>query len=922
MPSKYPQTLVALDIESTDISPEKGEIIEVAAIKYRRGKKVDKFHSLIKPEKKIPPVVKSITNITDEMVADSPGFGEIRDELASFLDDFPIVGHNIGFDIAFLRANGIELKNNPAYDTWRLATILYQGMRSYSLEAITDRLGLTHEEKHRAEADAIAGQELFYHLVDKIRELPASLVRDINSFLDRQDWPLKTVFREAEKLDSVAGSSGKGKSSKSLPKKQRAKVDFATDKIEKIMSQNGIAKKKLSGYEYRPSQVEMLKQIAEAFAKSQFRLVEAPPGVGKSMAYLLPAVTFAKANQEQVIVSTYTRSLQDQLVQKDLPVIAKIVPFDFTAAVLKGRRQYLCRRLFENFTKRVDLNVDEITTIVKLMVWEAKTKTGEFDELALTYEDRPIIVRLAADHHTCQGRQCPHWNKCFVNLARKKAKQADIVVVNHALLLREPRLENEPVLTAAHLIIDEAHELEEAATDAYSHSLTKDMLDDWLNKISNRKRKGGLVDILPRRKIADSLAEISGLQQETALVANDSALFFGLVGMFARRFQEESKYRMYQVSLNEELRYQKEWQRLEETGESLSGKIKGLAEKLTKLSEKVGDKLGEKDKRIREQAKDMLALAQEGKILGELLTEMINSPKADHVYWVTVRNDESFILQAAPLRVDEMLQNELYKDKKTILMTSATLSTAGVDESGRVDASFDYFKDRLGLADFEFSRAANVFDYKKQALIYIPGDIDRPESPRYSKDLARTIKEIATKLGGKTMVLFTSYSGIKKAYKELAEPLKKEKIDVLAQGVTGGKMKLLQQFKKSPRAVLLGTATFWQGVDIPGEKLSCLIMAKLPFNVPSEPVFKARQEGYANGFTEYAVPLAILRFRQGFGRLIRSRTDRGVMVIMDNRVEKSNYGLMFMQSLPESEVKYGKLRDVADTTADWLKISK
>ncbi len=919
MNKKYPPTLIALDIESTDISPEKGEIIEVAAIKYRRGEEVDKFQTLVKPSKKIPPVVRSITNITDEMVADAPSFSEIKDKLADFIDDFPVVGHNIAFDAAFLRANGIPLEKNPLYDTWRLVTILYQGMRSFSLEAVTARLGLKHEEKHRAEADAAAGQALFYHLVDKIRGLDPVVLQAINDFLDRQDWSLKEVFRTAVELGPAEPGSGRDAKTNSHDKQKNGSAEFATDKLAYMLGKNGSVVKKVSGYEYRPPQVEMLKYIAEAFTNSEFRLIEAPPGVGKSMAYLLPAITFARAKNEQVIVSTYTRSLQDQLVQKDIPTIAEIVPFPFKAAVLKGRQQYLCRRLFEQMRQRADLTEDQITTLVKLMVWEHRTASGEFDELALTFEDKPTVRRLAADHHTCQGRSCPHWKYCFVNTARRRAQAADLVIVNHALLLREPKVESEPVLTGRHLILDEAHELEDAATDAYSHALTKEMIDEWLSSLSNRRRKGGLLDVFPRRKFAKHLPDVARYQQDIALLGNDIALFFGLVGMFAKRFQENSKYLTYEVSLNKELRYQPEWQRLEETADNLVGKLESLCQSLGKLAEDVKTTAGKSDKKTREWCHDILALGQSGKHVQELLREMFLEPQADHVYWVTVRRNEQFILKAAPLRIDERLQSELYQEKKVIVMTSATLSTAQANETGQIEASFDYFKDRLGLADFKFSRVANVFDYKKQALIYIPGDIERPESPKYTDSLAEVTKDVAEKLGGRTLVLFTSYAGIKKVYKKIAEPLRQKKVDVLAQGVTGGKMKLLQQFKASERAVLLGTATFWQGIDIPGEKLSCLIMAKLPFSVPTEPVFKARQEEYSNGFTDYAVPLAILRFRQGFGRLIRSKKDRGVMIIMDNRVEKANYGLMFMQSLPESEVRYGDLAEASEATAAWLK---
>jgi predicted DnaQ family exonuclease/DinG family helicase len=914
----YPSTLIALDIEATDISPEKGEIIEVAAVKYRREKIIKTFHTLIKPAGKIPPVIKSITNITDEMVASAPAWAEIKKELEVFIGDFPIVGHNIPFDVDYLRANGVKLKHNIPLDTWRLATIVYQGARSYSLEALTARLGLIHKEKHRATADAAAGMNLFYHLVKKLQRQEREVIDEINNLASRSDWPLAEVFGKIAEIMPPLSSSLKKKSAPASAKITDQKLPvFAAEKLPQILSPNGVARQKIKGYEYRPPQVEMMKYVAAAFAQDQFQLVETPPGVGKSMAYLLPAVTFAKAKKEPVIVSTYTRSLQDQLATKDIPTVAAIVPFAFKTAVLKGRQQYLCRRLLEKFKNQASFSDLEMTFLAKLIVWVNQTKTGEFDELALTREDRPFLRRLAADFHTCQKNYCPHRQNCYVNNSRREAQKADIIIVNHALLLREPRLESEPVLTAKRLIVDEAHELEEAATDAYSHALTKEMTDEWLAKLATRRGSGGLLKAVPRRGSAKFLATIVGLRSEVMLLENDVALFFGLVGMFAKRFEDGGKYLTYEVSLNNDLRQQPEWQRLEDAAGNLVAKIESFCQKTGKLADEISADLSI-SARTKEWAGDIKGLSVEGRQLSKLFAEMFLEPQPDRVYWVTVRRNEKFILRAAPLRVAEKLQTELYNTKKTVVLTSATLSTARPNENGLISASFDYFKERLGLTDFKFSRVASFFDYKKQALIYIPQDVSLPASPNYSKQLAAVTEAIAKNLGGKTMVLFTSYQGIKSAYNKIADSLKKEKIKVLAQGVTGGKMKLLQQFKEADRAVLLGTATFWQGVDIPGDKLSCLIMAKLPFNVPSEPVFQARQQEYENGFIDYAVPLAILRFRQGFGRLIRSQKDRGVLVIMDRRVEKSNYGLVFLQSLPESSVKYGKIGDLTKTVSEWI----
>ncbi len=922
MNKNFRQTLIALDIETTDISPTRGEIIEIAAIKYRQGKVVDIWHSLIKPRKKIPPIVRSITGLTDEDVADAPKIESVFKEVAAFIDDFPIVGHNVGFDIAFLRQFGMELKNNPVYDTWKLATIVYQGARSYSLEALTARLNLEHREKHRAEHDAQAGMKLFLHLVDRLREISPAVQKQILALVERTSWPLREVLIEAGRLGPLAKKKMPPAPSEKKSIKSDDEISFTAKNVAGLLEKNGPVRQVVPGYEYRPAQVEMMRYISEAFLQEQWLLVEAPPGVGKSMAYLLPAVMFAKAKKKKVVISTFTLSLQNQLLNKDLPLIRKIFPWSFKAVVLKGRQQYVCRRLIDQFQRRAALSDDEITTLVKLLVWLASTTTGEISEIALTREDRPTIQRLVSDYHTCVGQSCPRYLECYVNVARQKAAAADLIIANHALLLREPKFESEPVLNTEHLVLDEAHELEGAATDAYSQRLTKQMIDSWLQSLTMPRKKGGLLDYFPFKKQPRLQVSVRDLREGTRQLNDDLSLFWGLVGIFVRRYQQDHQYQKYEVSLTEDLREQREWKQVAAAAETLQHKMDKFLDQIQSVIDSVGKSTGSEKQRPESEIdwlRGAKGLIQEGKILAKLTGEIFTSPRAEQIYWITIWRDTDFVANTAPRRVSELLQQQLYAGKKTIIMTSATLSTAQSDDSGTMVASFDYFQDRLGLNNFEFQRVASEFDYKRQALIYLPRDLVSPQHPKYVEQLSNTIVQVAGRLGGRTLVLFTSYSGIKAVYEKITELLKKEKIDVFAQGVTGGKMKLLQQFQQSPRGVLLGTATFWQGVDLPGEKLSCLVMAKLPFDVPTEPVFKARQQEYDNGFMHYAVPLAILRFRQGFGRLIRTKTDRGVMVIMDNRIEKSNFGLAFLRSLPECEVQYGQLSGVADVTADWLK---
>lgn len=901
----FKKTIIGLDIETTDVSPEKGEIIEIAAVKYKDGKEIEKFSSLVKPEGKIPALITSITGIKDEDVKDAPSFSEIKGKLISIVGELPLIGHNIAFDLAFFKENGIDLSKNPKYDTWDLSTIILPGFSSYSLEVLTRKLDIAHFEKHRALHDARAGVKLFLFLTDKIKALDNDLVSEIASITSGTDWDLREVFSSCQHAGEVRASKkvGPAKKLQKAKAKKKNNIVFNVSKLENLFSKNGDIAKEFGSYEFRKPQIEMAKIVSRAFLSGEFLAIEAPPGVGKSLAYLMPSVYFSASNKQKIVISTHTLTLQNQLFFKDIPIVRKIVPFDFKAELLKGRKNYVCLRRFDNLKKKISLlDAHEVSTIVKVLIWLGNTKHGNFDEIAQTYSDKPVLRQINSESTACLNRQCASREKCFYYKARKRASKADLVIVNHALLLSDNEISRDDSLEFSSLIIDEAHALEEAATSVYGTEVSKLAIEESLNLLSSKK--GGILHSLKPifglgKLVEQAKVKVSDLRQSIDL-------FFGILGIFVKKYENQGGYKRLELSIDQNLRYQPEWSKVEKNYEALSSGLKELLDFLKKVFDTMQE---QKDDKNSDGAAGLtLGISKLEENLNRL-DEIIFHPNADKVYWITIFDSEKFIFKGAPLRIGELLKKKLYDNMQNLILTSATLT---------VDSRFDFFKDRLALDDFKFKVLPPVFDYTKQSFLIVANDIEVPGSPAYTKKISKLVKDLTIRLDGHVLVLFTSFASIREVYERINQDLKDKKIATLAQGISGGRNKILDMFIDNPRSVILGTSSFWEGVDIPKSLLRAVVVAKLPFLVPSEPVFKARSESYENSFGQFAIPQAILKFKQGFGRLIRSKRDKGVIVILDSRIQNKNYGLLFLSSLPKTGLEYESAENIPQNVADWF----
>lgn len=717
------------------------------------------------------------------------------------------------------------------------------------------------------------------------------------------------------------------------------------EQIAALLDKDGVIAEKLVDYEDRPEQLRMALTVCDAFNKGQLAVVEAGTGTGKSLAYLVPALIWARTNHERVVVSTRTINLQEQLIRKDLPFLQRATDLEFHAVLVKGRGNYFCLRRGETAGRELGLfdqaQVDELRQI---MAWAETTRDGSKEDLSF------IPSYQAWDEVCCEADQCArvrcaHYGRCFFHRARRQAARADILVVNHALLLSDLALRQQTDNYSAaavlppfeRVILDEAHHLEDVATNYFAAQISRFTFSRILNRLRHpRKPNQGL---LPRlldqlaQELPDSLDELYRRLHDDieSLVSGRQRLLDQALEALQSIGDDLCAFLGKQVSAQFELKHRvlpefvqtAEWQRLHDRVEEvrlgsleLSSGIESLLRDADSLPENVSEK-------VHSTLVDLRGIA--GRLVGVAadLAAFQAVPSSSCV-WIEVREARIgrgkglvTTLSQAPLEVAESLNKALYQRFRTLIMTSATLTVAG---------AFGYFHARLGLDRVEPRRLVELaldspFDYQHQALVALPTDLPEPGKPGFSAAVRDAVEKAVLCSQGRSFVLFTSYLLLRQVHEELAPVLEAQKFRCLRQGQEN-RHRLLKRFSEDETSILFGTDSFWEGVDVPGRSLEQVIIARLPFKVPTEPVLEARAQAIENrggdSFMEYTVPQAVIRFKQGFGRLIRHRNDRGVVLILDTRVVKKGYGRMFLRSLPPARVVRGESDEIFTAISDFF----
>jgi ATP-dependent DNA helicase DinG len=615
-----------------------------------------------------------------------------------------------------------------------------------------------------------------------------------------------------------------------------------------------------SDYEYRAGQLEMAELVHDAFETHHHAIVEAGTGTGKTLAYLVPAICSGR----RVVISTATKSLQEQLFQKDIPFLQKHFASELKVAVMKGRSNFLCISKLNQIQDQALLKgIEEIDALRQIKDWAKLTETGDRAELTFLPDDSQLWARLDARRDTCTGQKCPSFNPCFVTGMHQRAKDADLIIVNHHLFFADLALKQDdfgsilPEYSA--VVFDEAHEMEDVASEYFGRQISNFRFEELARDTDQALR----------------LLQMGtpSLLRKTQRIRERSRSFFELFppreGRFAFSRHEREAF-------------------LEQNREAYDALVSSLKSLETELAAQIS------------KPEDLTRMARRSFELRQELAFLFESNEKNFVYWYERRNKGVF-LTATPIDVSQILRQRLFEQFDTVVLTSATLTVGG---------RFDFIRQRLGIDHAKERALPPEFDYSRQALLYLPRKMPDVRDAGFSSQAADEIVQLLEHSQGRAFCLFTSYSQMHELFERVRSRVS---FPVLLQG-TAPRSALLERFKNTEAAVLFATASFWQGVDVPGEQLSCVIVDRLPFAVPSDPIVAARvqalQEDGRNAFAEFQVPQAVLSLKQGFGRLIRAKTDRGVLALLDTRIQRMPYGKIFLESLPPYRVTHER-SDVA-----------
>lgn len=903
-------SFVCLDLETTGIDPESDQIIEIGAVRYEKGKIKGKFSRLVNPDRQLSQEIVSLTGITDEMLDGAPKLAEVWPEFEAFLDGCEIiVGHNVRFDISFLRphlSGNLHIVADQFFvDTAALGRMVWPGMKGYSLAVLAELVGLANPPTHRALEDAIATSEVYRYELAALAAMPKNvqlLAAGLMFGLSSRGAVMSSLEKASRWLPSpIAYECDFGDNVIDGPdlEKPADYVEADLEEIDLIFEEK--LRNVMTDYEERPQQIEMARNVAEAFSRSEFFLAEAPTGIGKSIAYLAGALSWAIPNGEGVLISTATKNLQDQLFGKDIPIIREALKRDFKVALVKGRANYLC--LFKYYElineAAASYGPEERMALMALVVWAELTRTGDISENTgfVPSRWRYLWARASCEGSFCLGENCRHFQRCFLFRIKNESQSAQVKIVNHHLLFADFIAGGELLSQSGHLIIDEAHNLEKIAASYMGPKVNYSQFLTLFNQIFTIKPvETGFLALAKLRALtlergdAKRIAkEISGVQRILARTRGECNEFFEKLGNL-----------ISSNGTNEQ--YEKEIEYRDLTKMVPSANVSGFVQSLKELEsalDELAEMLEEFDdlKEKIELSVRARALAADIKNSRVALEFLVAASRTDYVYWIEPIKKGEAGLTCAPLDVGKLLDKGFYGHLKTLILCSATLSVAG---------DFGYYKSRLGLdlesADRTLEKAFDSpFDLKKNILFCGCSFLPPPTATDFDRRAGETLYEIFDASRVNALVLFTAYKSLLAVVDSVGQRIMQLGYELFVQDGSQSPSRLLARFHSSKLGVLFGTDSFWEGVDLPGEELELLVLVRLPFAVPDRPWTKANleriEQAGGNPFFNYSLPEAVIKFRQGFGRLIRKKTDSGCVVVLDQRLVTKEYGRLFAASV-------------------------
>lgn len=861
--ARFRSTFVGLDLEATDLSVDGGRIIEVAAVRFTDGREVAEFTSLVDPGLPIPPIITSITGIRDQDVTGKPSFEAIREQLAEFCGDAPIVGHNIQFDIGFLAANGLKLKN-ATYDTWKLATLLLPRAGSHSLESLAAELGLKHPEAHRALHDARVGAELFMYLTDKLAEVAPATASQLLTLVERHRYSLTQVFREVlggattttKRKNSPTIKPAKGQAALPLhgtvelssgwfgqlthPNERAAAAGESLEVADLAALFEERLPKVVPGFELRAEQVALAQELVQALTTKAHLIIEAPAGVGRREAALIAASVRGRTTARTMYAVAGRKELARVRERAEQLTDLKLGRVE----VLGQVREYISLHAVEQFVQRKKLTEVEVQLAVKLLLWLPTTTTGHLDELALTWEESLVAPAVTSENHKCDKTSEP--DKCSYCAAFVRASNARVVLMTHKTLLEF--LRTRQLKATDRLVLDDAQLLEDATTESLGIVFHQSALDRALDQASE---------------------EAPSDQKEIEKVRSHVTLVAGLVGVFVEGTSsaEDSWAGVRTVVLGAGHLGEPAFTRVQAGLRNLTGKLDTLATMLG--------------------ARSLAARSIKG-----VQTSLLRAVEADpqhNVVQVQLNDRQQFVLRSQPIEVREFLATKLFGRTASVVVLGPRLT---------VERRFAYLRTRLGVPTTvrEHVIASPHKLAERTAIISVSGHPEATSSA-WVEATGRAIAQLSLTLRGRILVVFSSRSSVLGVQSIVEGLLAGSGTKLLAQGLSGGRGKAVQTLARHKNAVLLASYAFVDRIAFT-HGFRAVVLVRLPFSVPSEPLTAARKARLASGFKELELPRVALKVRQEFDRVIEEPTDRGVFVVLDPKFQKE-YASTFLRSLPE-----------------------
>jgi ATP-dependent DNA helicase DinG len=925
-PAPAPATVlpdfVALDVETTGLDFAHDRIIEIGAVKFTGGKPGAEYSSLVNPGVPLPAVITELTGITGDEVAAAPAFAAVAQKLLSFIGGLPICGHQVIFDLTFINKEleraGVKTAEpfgRQSLDTVLLSKIILQSGTRFSLKSVTDSLDVSLTNAHRALADAKASGEVAVLLIPKLSELPLN-VRQTMAAAAPASFLKTLIFAslgsERPRVSIRTRQAGPQAPKLSVPDSP-GPVD--TGQIKKIFSKGGSLEKSLASFSPRASQRDMAVEVAEALNTRSILCAEAGTGTGKSLAYCIPASLWAVANKTRVVVASRTRNLQDQLMSRDLPLAAAIAGGSFRYSVLKGRANYLCLNRWEQLLRGEagNLSIRERLAVLPLIPWVESTATGDIEEQNQFNPKwfQKVWSLISAESHSggrqaCEGKRCRFFKYCFLQLARQKALSSHILIINHALFFSEMGGDESFLGKIGSIIFDEAHHLESGGHRFLRVELDTNRVSLFLEQVNN------LVQRIADVKGNNGLAGRGGaLKSQLKRARKHATAFLDSITAWAQaKIPEAAGTAEYQIPVtHDDFAASIEAPAFANTLETIKDELHQLRQDLPAdpRSSITLDRLRDEVPACQERASQLAAD----------LSYLVAAQTEDHAFWAEGNVIKGWTkLCGVPLDVAGLLSSLWAGLPGAVVFTSATLSVA---------RSADYFFNSVGLEPLKARTAVRFFPSpftKDQCLAGAVKNAPDPDSREFPSYVASALGDLHAAHKKNILVLFTANSMLMDVYKRLKADTRIPRENILAQNVSGGRHALLEQFRQSQQMILLGTDSFWEGIDAPGEACEVVVIPRLPFPVPVHPLVMALSKKmdrlHGESFMSYAVPEAVIRFRQGCGRLIRTSVDRGALIVLDNRIINKGYGRQFTRSLDAHFVSWSDLPDMLCRVRDFF----